>query len=271
LDFNIYSRAWTGTREYRLYFLQQLVNLNLHPTARVTFADYDQDQHYQSYQFANNDFDSTLDLTGLDINNSIPGTSSATYDQKHYQHCAIDVVLETVFDDSRWHLTEKILRPIACGKPFILAATPGSLEYLKSYGFRTFAPWIDESYDQVESSQQRVHAIMQSMQEFAKLPSSIKSKHICEMQTIAQENRKHFFSDQFAQQIKQELVDNVARARFQIKQHFQTGKSYRANRLRMSRKDKIQMAAVTNQWHAHADARIECARLLRECRSRLGR
>jgi hypothetical protein len=48
-------------------------------------------------------------------------------------------VAETVFD-TRIHLTEKTLRPIACGHPFILAAGPGSLKYLQTYGFRTFSP-----------------------------------------------------------------------------------------------------------------------------------
>jgi hypothetical protein len=50
-------------------------------------------------------------------------------------------------------LTEKALRPIACGQPFILAATPGSLQYLRSYGFKTFSGYIDETYDTIQEMQ----------------------------------------------------------------------------------------------------------------------
>jgi hypothetical protein len=69
-------------------------------------------------------------------------------------------VLETLFDDHRWHLTEKSLRPIACGKPFVLMATPGSLQYLRQYGFKTFDGLIDETYDSIQNPKQRLQAVL---------------------------------------------------------------------------------------------------------------
>lgn len=57
------------------------------------------------------------------------------------------VVTETVFFGRKNHLTEKTFKPICYGMPFVLVSNAGSLEYLRSYGFQTFAPIIDESYD----------------------------------------------------------------------------------------------------------------------------
>jgi hypothetical protein len=122
------------------------------------------------------------------------------------------VVLETVFDDSRIHLTEKTLRPIACGHPFLLAAGPGSLEYLRSYGFQTFAPWIDETYDQEINSVKRLQKIINSMKKINDLSPADFDQFLIETKRIAEFNKTHFFSDAFEQQITTELKDNLINA-----------------------------------------------------------
>jgi hypothetical protein len=71
------------------------------------------------------------------------------HEHKLWQKCFVHVVNETVFYDEKLHLTEKIFKPIVCSRPFILVSAPGNLKYLKSYGFKTFDTWIDESYDQI--------------------------------------------------------------------------------------------------------------------------
>jgi hypothetical protein len=91
------------------------------------------------------------------------------------------------------------------------------------------------------------------------------------MQEIADRNKQHFFSDEFAQHIKDELTTNIDTARQTILDNYQTGESYRANRLRMSYQDKQRLASDSNRWHASSNVRKEIAKLLRECRSRLGR
>lgn len=59
----------------------------------------------------------------------------------------IYVATETVFFGRRLHITEKTFKPIATGMPFVLVAPAGSLEYMRSYGFKTFADIWDETYD----------------------------------------------------------------------------------------------------------------------------
>jgi hypothetical protein len=63
------------------------------------------------------------------------------------------VVTETVYDDHRIHLTEKIFKPIVLQQPFLLVGSKGGLKYLKEYGFRTFDKIWDESYDDLPELQ----------------------------------------------------------------------------------------------------------------------
>jgi hypothetical protein len=208
LDFNIYARAWSGSREYRLRLLSMITDISHH--CRVTFSAYDADIHYQTYQFVNKNFDiNHTDLVACYGDSEITSNASATYNVQHYQQCAIDVVTETLFDDDRLHLTEKILRPIACGKPFILAGTWGSLAYLRSYGFQTFGKLIDESYDTVQDPAQRLQAIADVMRNIARMPATQRQQLYQAMQTIADYNRQHFFSDAFAAQLNTEYLANM--------------------------------------------------------------
>jgi len=114
-----------------------------------------------------------------------------------------------LFDDSRLHLTEKILRPIACGQPFILAATQGSLAYLRDYGFKTFDGLIDETYDTIQDPLDRLKAIVAEMHRIAKLPDKEKTKLYSDLQAIAQQNKQLFFSPAWQQSIINEYQNNI--------------------------------------------------------------
>jgi hypothetical protein len=171
-------------------------------------------------------------------------------------------VLETLFDDSRLHLTEKILRPIACGKPFILVSTRGSLEYLRSYGFQTFGDFIDESYDTIVDPMERLHAIIKVMSTISNMKETSKKKLWKNMNQVCQHNKTRFFSDSFAHDIQHELHTNVLTARNTIKQHYQQG--------RLWSKQTLARTPSLNRKLYHDDGldRFEIASILKECRQR---
>jgi len=226
-DFNIYCRAWSGTREYRLEFLKLLAREELEKNSRITFCEHDQGLHYREHQFVNRAFRvGGNDLVKIPLSDSISSDSSASYSTEHYNSCWFDVILETLFDDTRWHLTEKSLRPIACGKPFVMVATPGSLDYLRSYGFLTFGSVIDESYDQVTDPGERLAAIVRTMRSIASWSDQEKQVANQELQRIADHNRKLFFSDDFARHIVQELKTNLLSAYHTVRNHHMTGKNW---------------------------------------------
>ena len=211
--FLIYNRAWGNTREYRLKFMELLIEHGLHESSKTsisTRSEGDQGYHYCDHKFKNANF-ALKDITVLDLlkNNQRDSNESAQYNCDDFNSTAISVVLETMFDDSRIHLTEKTLRPIACGHPFVLAAGPRSLEYLRSYGFRTFAPWIDESYDEEPDSFCRLEKIINSMNKINLLDAEEFDQFLIEIRHIADFNKKHFFSDAFQQQVIEELKTNL--------------------------------------------------------------
>ena len=208
-NFLIYNRAWTGTREYRLKFADLLVdnNLVIHCQTSVGFVDHD--IHYSNHKFINQIWQPSNQLENYFDDNTTLSSSSADFSIDDYLNTNIEVVLETLFDDERLHLTEKSLRPIACGHPFILAATHGSLEYLRSYGFKTFNGIIDESYDIITDPEKRLQHIVDTMKQISMWSYEEKNIRMAQLQEIANYNKQHFFSSSFFEKIVNELKENL--------------------------------------------------------------
>jgi hypothetical protein len=208
-DFLIYNRAWTGTREYRLKFTELLVQNNLEGGCLTWFNPTSEEHDYQDYQFKNSSFA----LENFNLHNVFDATTadssaSADYCASDYLSTNIEVVLETLFDDSRLHLTEKTLRPIACAQPFMLVATVGSLEYLRNYGFETFGELIDESYDTITDPLERLQAVCKEMKRIRLLDAEQKAQLFAGMQQIALRNQQKFFSQEWQQSIIDEFKQN---------------------------------------------------------------
>lgn len=115
------------------------------------------------------------------------------------------LVTETVAQGRRIHLTEKTFKPIALGMPFVIVSTQGSLEYLRSYGFRTFDHVWDESYDQEPDDVLRIERV-------AQLIKSIDTKSLAEKQqlfrqchSVIEHNWNHFYNGGFEKILWQEL------------------------------------------------------------------
>ena len=117
------------------------------------------------------------------------------------------VVTETVYFLPKLHLTEKVFKPIVAQRPFILVAAPGNLAYLKSYGFKTFDRWIDESYDQEEDHYVRIEKITREIEKLCALSKTELDTMYNEMKDILVYNYDHFYGE-FKTIIVNELVDN---------------------------------------------------------------
>jgi hypothetical protein len=168
--------------------------------------------HYRDHEFDNTIWRPNLTLEDLFPVSTAHSHYSADFDIKDYESTDIEVVLETLFDDDRWHLTEKSLRPMACAQPFVLAATPGSLEYLRSYGFHTFSTVWDENYDLETDPVRRLQAIADLMQTISDWGPETRQAKMSQARAIAEHNRNHFFSDQFFDQVVGELRHNLSTA-----------------------------------------------------------
>ena len=212
--FLIYNRAWAGTREYRLKFIDLLIELQLIDQCQtsVNFIEPEIGIHYSQHNFENLLWKPKNRLENHNTINLHASHASADFSTTDYKSTDIEVVLETLFDDSRIYLTEKSLRPIACSQPFILVAPHGSLAYMRDYGFKTYDTVWNEEYDLIEDPRERMGAIVNLMQSIAAWTPEIRVQKMQAAQIIADYNRQYFFSDNFFNHVISELHANFKSA-----------------------------------------------------------
>jgi len=212
--FLIYNRAWSNTREYRLRFAELLIHLNLQEHCKTSINSIEPELgiHYDSHQFKNSVWRPQTVLENFFPTSTAHSNYSADFDIEDYNDTDIEIVLETLFDDSRLHLTEKSLRPIACAQPFILAGTHGSLSYLRNYGFKTFGDVWNESYDLVEDPAERLMQIAELMKYISTWLPHQRERNMAQARAIAEYNKKRFFSQEFFDLVVDELKTNLSTA-----------------------------------------------------------
>jgi len=111
--------------------------------------------------------------------------------RKPYSEYFVEIVGESHIIDNAW-ITEKTVKNLYVGKPFIMYSGPRSLELLRKQGFKTFSPWLDESYDVIENSYLRLEAIKQEIDRIASLSYEELTRMQEEMLPIFEYNRATF-------------------------------------------------------------------------------
>lgn len=231
-DFGIITKM----RQYRLYLFKLLgksfFDSNSYYSIDVT-QDWKNDLKNHDYFDLINDYPLTYesflptksvsyDNFGKDSTNKVNDFKQNLISYEHYSKVNFVVILETAFQSRKKHLTEKIFKPIVAGKPFILVAGKNNIDYLKSYGFKTFNNVIDESYDNEEDHKERLIKIKFSLKDYMCnfLVTTTEKMHQLneECHDIANFNRKWFWSDKFLKNIYNELYQNlfIAQAKMSI-------------------------------------------------------
>jgi len=108
-----------------------------------------------------------------------------TFKKELFLNSCINLVTESSFEQNELFVSEKILKPILNYQPFIVFAGYGYLKHLKTYGFKTFSDFWDESYDDIENPEERFFALLKlvrklnekSIEELNELYKNL--KHIC--------------------------------------------------------------------------------------------
>jgi hypothetical protein len=179
--FLLYCRAVDGSREYRKELLNHC-------------------QQYQSmvrHNWNNDQVDSTYSAK-IDINDAV--------------NSAVHIVAETLFDTEKIYLTEKVFKPMVMSQPFILFSPPGSLQYLKDYGFKTFDNCWDESYDCETDSVKRMEKLLSLIDHIAGLSQPDFQEIYQRAMPIIEHNRKRFFSTAFQDELLLEMRTNMTQA-----------------------------------------------------------
>ena len=76
-----------------------------------------------------------------------------------YEDSMFTFVTETTYYADEFYISEKTLKPIGHSHPFLVFGSVGTLRELKNMGFKTFEPFIDESYDLETDMQKRIDMI----------------------------------------------------------------------------------------------------------------
>lgn len=79
-----------------------------------------------------------------------------------------ELITETRFNGEHF-FSEKTYMPIRLGKPFLMMSSYGALKSLRRIGYKTFSPFIDESYDDVKNDAHRLLSIIKELKRLQEL------------------------------------------------------------------------------------------------------
>ena len=146
-----------------------------------------------------------IDFPGQDI----PNQSMLLSPMSQLMESFIFLVTETCYFQNKTHLTEKIFKPIVLRMPFILVGCAHNLEYLRSYGFRTFSDFWDESYDNIEDPVLRLQAITKILKDISMLSSEEQKQMLLDMEPILEHNYTLFNNPAFIQKEWDHLLNSI--------------------------------------------------------------
>ena len=136
--------------------------------------------------------------------------SLETYNQSYFA-----LVIETVVDHTDCvFVTEKTGRCLLSGQPFVVASSPGYLQHLQQMGFKTYGTLWDESYDSIQDTSLRMHAVKNLSKELTLFDWQ---QHKNQLERIAIHNRMTFLNWQnFVSQLFEDIE-------IEVKKFLQTG------------------------------------------------
>jgi hypothetical protein len=143
---------------------------------------------------------------------SIPNHSMVLSAVPECMESFVYIVTETCFWETKCHLTEKAFKPIILQQPFILVGCAYNLEYLKSYGFKTFDRWFDESYDKITDPVKRLQAVADVVKSICSRSEEELTAMLHEMKDVLEYNYQLFNSREFLDSAWNELTHNLKSA-----------------------------------------------------------
>jgi len=145
----------------------------------------------------------------IDFDQTIPNQSMILSPIPQLMESFLFLVTETCYFQNKTHLTEKIFKPIVLRMPFILVGCANNLEYLRSYGFKTFGDFWDESYDTIFDPIERLKAIVKVLKEIDEMSIEQQQAMLHDMQPILDHNYNLFNSPDFVKKEWEHLKEQL--------------------------------------------------------------
>jgi hypothetical protein len=128
-----------------------------------------------------------------------------------YRDTYFSLVTETVFNYPYSFRTEKIWKPIAVGHPFVAVANRGFYRDLHNMGFQTFGHVIDESFDLIDNSQERIERIAHVVEDLCQQDLAsfyAECYNVCKYNQQHYAEYRHRVPQEFPQQFQQFIEQN---------------------------------------------------------------
>ena len=145
------------------------------------------------------DFDNLQEVMGIGFESKEP-----------YLDSYFSIVTETGFPEPTKFATEKVFRPMLHFHPFIVYGSHGTLKMLKELGFKTFSPFIDESYDNEKTTFKRMQKITSEVKRICSMSQDEMHEWYYEMQDILIHNRELIkkYGERYHES-QREVIDNA--------------------------------------------------------------
>jgi hypothetical protein len=135
-----------------------------------------------------------IDVENFDINWAYSEGQHQAEFSWPYEKAYFSIVNETWVQKDSLFLSEKIFKPIVNFHPFVVFGNPGTLSLLKEMGYKTFHPYINESYDAVEDTAQRLRLVVDEVERLSRLTEQQISNWYRELLPLLEDNYKLFLS-----------------------------------------------------------------------------
>lgn len=196
-------------REHRMWLLDRMLQENLVEKAYYSFEgepgwiDKIPDEHYTNITKHKDIFPLRLNINEYRTN----PVNIIHDDIQYHKNSYFSIVTETLYFDNDypavWHkanvedsifFTEKTYRCFALKHPFILLGRPGSLKELRKSGYKTFSPFISETYDEIVDNVERFEFIINEIKRLCNFTKKEWDDWSAEIKPIVDYNHKHFFN-----------------------------------------------------------------------------
>lgn len=148
-------------------------------------------------------FDQLPITAGLD---RFSGNDWGAGNPQYYWQSFASLVHESYIDENfNVYFSEKIMKPLAYGHPFLVFCSAGSLKHLSHLGFQTFENVFNEQYDMIPHPQLRLESIFVEIDRVCKLSNYDIDDLYLEARPRAAYNKEFFYS-KFRENYQQEIT-----------------------------------------------------------------
>jgi len=112
-----------------------------------------------------------------------------TYENAYFYICT-----ETYVHGEHKSVTEKVCKPMVNFLPFLFVSFKGALAWLRHLGFKTFSPFIDESYDDEPNESKRVTMVYNEIKKLCNMSKEELHDWYWQMRDILLHNHYHLLN-----------------------------------------------------------------------------